>query len=128
MKTVILAAALGTLLMSFPAPAQERSGTLPDRGRAPEIERDTTPGTRTLGEPGERVRPDRDRSRTFDRQRDASPMTSDPRLGPGGVSGPTNRSPGSGGSTGTGTGTSGGSLGGGSGGGSSGSSGSGGGR
>jgi hypothetical protein len=103
MKSVIIATALGVALFAAPALAQDRNGTMPSTtpGSAPSTPGGTSDhgvGAGGIGDPGARVRSETERSRSFDRQRDASPMTSDPRLGPG-------SSPGSGSSSGSGNGS-----------------------
>ena len=115
MKLFILATALGLVLLTAPAVAQDSSGTAP--GAAPGI----TPGTGTgagsgsgpatgagrdgIDDPGTRLRSETERSRSFDRQRGTTPMTNDPRLGPD--TGAGSSSGGTGGRTGSGSGGSG---------------------
>lgn len=115
MKSFIFATALGLVLLTAPAVAQNSSGTAP--GAAPGITPGTGAGTGSesgpatgagrdgIDDPGTRVRSETERSRSFDRQRGTTPMTNDPRLGPGTGTG----SPSGGiGGAGTGSGSSGG--------------------
>jgi hypothetical protein len=109
MKSLIIATALGLALFSAPAVAQDRGATTPGTGTGVDTGPGTGMGTGSSGtdrfrsdtdrfrDPGQRGLSETERSRSFDRQRGASPMTSDPRLGP---------------PTGTGSGSSSGSLGG----------------
>ena len=75
--------AIGAFVVALPVTAQDRSGSPSVPGSATDIGPRTGAGSGELSDPARRVVPETERSRSFDLQRRDSPMTSDPRLGPG---------------------------------------------
>ena len=91
--------AIGACIVALPVTAQDRSGSPSVPGSGTDIGPRTGAGAGELSDPARRVVPETERSRSLDMQRRDSPMTRDPRLGPGvgsGTSSGGTREPGTG--------------------------------